>query len=75
MSFPLQHTKGDEATGDMMQLRPRGADLTATQPELILTHPDHFLDLRMETIQAAHLRGRQRQAIGGVVLGAVSDHP
>jgi hypothetical protein len=39
MAFPLQHTKGDQATADMMQLRPDGADLTARQPELVLAHP------------------------------------
>ena len=36
MAFPLQHTKSGQATADMMQLRPGRADLTATQPELIL---------------------------------------
>jgi hypothetical protein len=36
MALPLQHTKGGQATADMMQLRPGRADLTATQPELIL---------------------------------------
>jgi hypothetical protein len=69
MSFPLPHTKGHEATGEMMRLRPRGADLTTTQPEVILTHPDHLLNLRAETRQAAHLRGRPRQAMGGIGPG------
>jgi hypothetical protein len=73
MAFPLQHTKGGQATAEMMQLRPRGADLTATQPELILTHPNDFLNVSADAISAAHLGSGERQAIGGIVLGAVPD--
>ena len=73
MSLPLQHTKGRETASHMMELRPRGAGLTARQPELILTDPNHFLDLGTETIQAADLYSRQGEAIGGEILGAVSD--
>ena len=56
-----------------MPLRPLRACLTAGQPKLVLAHADHFFDLGAERIQVTDLRGRQRQAIGGVVLGAVSD--
>ena len=73
MPFPLQHTKGDQAAREMMQLSLLRTCLTAIQPELILTHPDDFLDLCAHPIEAADLRRRQRQAVGGVVLGAVSD--
>jgi hypothetical protein len=73
MPFPLQDTEGDQAAGEMMQLRPLRAGLTAAQPELILTHSNDFLDLRAYPIEATDLRSRQRQAIGGKVFGAVSD--
>jgi hypothetical protein len=73
MSFPLQHTKRDQTAGEMMELSPLGTRLTAIQPELILAHPAHFLDLRSPPIEAADFRGWQCQAIGRVVLGAVSD--
>ena len=74
MSFPLQHTKRDEAAGHVMLLSPVRARLTARQAQLILADPDDFLDLRTDAIEAAHLGGRQCQAIGGVVLLAVSDN-
>jgi hypothetical protein len=73
MSFVLQHTKSGETAGHMMPLRPLRTRLTAGQPELILTDPNDFFDLGAECIQATYLRGCKRQAIGGVVLGAVSD--
>ena len=73
MSFPLQHTKGDQTAGEMMQLSPLGARLTAGQTELIFAHPDDFLDLGTDAIQSTDLGSRQCQAIGRVVLGAVSD--
>src|SRR5262245_46348838 len=38
LSFPLQHTTRRQATAEMLPLRPGRADLTATQPELLLTH-------------------------------------
>jgi hypothetical protein len=41
MSFGLQHTKGPQATSDVMPLRPLGARLTAGQPELIRADADH----------------------------------
>ena len=58
LPFPLQHTKRDQATGDMMQLCPLRTRLTACEPELILADPDHFFYLGAEPVQAAHLRGR-----------------
>jgi hypothetical protein len=73
MSFVLQHTIGGEAASHMMQLRPLRACLTAGQPKLILTDPNDFFALGAACIQATYLRGRKRQASGGVVLGAVSD--
>jgi hypothetical protein len=57
-----------------MHLRRRRARLTATEPELILTGPNDFFNLRTHVIVATYLHGRQCQAIGGVVLGAVSDN-
>jgi hypothetical protein len=57
----------------MMPLSPLGPRLTTSQPELILADVDHFLDLRTLPIEATDFRGRQGQAIGRVVLGAVSD--
>ena len=56
-----------------MQLRPLRAGLTAGEGELILADPDDFFDLRADTIEPPHLRRRQGQAIGGIVLLAVSD--
>ena len=73
MPFPLQDTEGDQATGDVMQLRPLGARLTAGQAELVLTHPDDFLDLGPEAIEPPYLSRWQHEAVGGVILGAVSD--
>jgi hypothetical protein len=74
MSLPLQHTKGHEAADHMMLLSPLRARLTAGQAQWILADPEDFLDLATHAIQATHLRGRQRQAMGGVVLLAVSDN-
>ena len=74
MSFPLQHTKSHQATGHMMQLSPLRPGLTARQAELILADPDDFLNLRADTIYPPYLHRRQLQAIGGVVLLAVSDN-
>jgi hypothetical protein len=59
----------------MMELRPLGAGLTAGEGELIMAHPEHWLNLRAEAIPSMYLRGRQREAIGDVVLLAVSDNP
>jgi class 3 adenylate cyclase len=73
MAFPLQDTKRDQTAGEMMLLRPLRTRLTALQPKLILAHSDDFFDLRTPPIEAADLCGRQGQAIGRVVLGAVSD--
>jgi hypothetical protein len=73
VSFPLQHTKGDQTAREMMQLSPLRTRLTAVQPELVLAHTDDFLDLRTHPLTSADLRRGQRQAVGGVVLGAVSD--
>jgi hypothetical protein len=73
MPFPLQDTEGDYTTGDVMQLRPLGARLTAGQAELVLTHPDDFLDLGPEAIAPPYLSRGPPEAVGGVILGAVSD--
>jgi hypothetical protein len=48
--------------------------VTARQAQLILASPDDVLDLHTDAIEAAHLGGRECQAIGGVVLRAVSDN-
>ena len=66
MPFPLQHTTGDQAAREMLQLRPRRLRLTAIQPELILTHTDDFLDVHTHPVEAADLRRWQCQAVGGV---------
>ncbi len=66
MPFVLQHTNGGETASPMMPWRPLRAGLTAGQPELILTAPDHFLARSAERRQATDLRGRPRQALGGV---------
>ena len=73
MSFPFEHTKSDEAAGDMMQLRPLRACLTAGQAELILAHSNDFFYLGPEAIEPPDLRSRQHQTVGGIVLGAVPD--
>jgi hypothetical protein len=74
MLFPLQDIKRGHAADDVMHSRPRRARLTATQAELIFADADHFSDLRADAIQPTHLGSWQREAIGGEVLGAVSDH-
>ena len=74
MSLALQHTKGDQAAGEVMPLGSLGARLTATQCEVLFAHTDDFFDVGPDVIPPAYLRGRDRQAIGGVILGAVSDH-
>jgi hypothetical protein len=66
MTCALSRTNCREAAEDVMPLRPFGACLTAGQPELILADTDHFRNLGAERIQATHLRGRKRQASGGV---------
>jgi len=66
MPLPFQPTTGDETASHLMQLCPLGAGLTAGQPEVILAHTDHFRDLGTDVIPAAHLRGCQGQAIGGI---------
>jgi hypothetical protein len=73
MSFPLQHAKSDEAAGHVMPLGALGSCLTAAQPELVLACTDYFLNVGAKGVQAAYFSGRQRQAIRGIVLGAVSD--
>jgi hypothetical protein len=73
MSFPLQPTKRDQTAGEMMELRPLRARLTADEPPLILTDADHVFAVDAPSREAADLRGWQCQAMGGVVLGAVSD--
>ena len=73
MAFPFQHTKRRQAAGDGMQLRPLRAGLTAALAALILTHFEHCFDLRPDAIEPAYLCSRQCQAVGRIVLGAVSD--
>jgi hypothetical protein len=73
MALPLQDPKDRETARDMMKLRPRGAGLTARQPEVILTCPNHFLTWGAEAIQATDLCSRQGEASRGEILGAVSD--
>jgi hypothetical protein len=58
----------------MMQLSPLRAHLTAIKSELVFTGADDFFDLRTYPIESTDLGGRQRQAVGGEVFGAVSDH-
>jgi hypothetical protein len=57
----------------MVPLRPLGTRLPAGQSELVFACTDDFFNLGGELEQTAHFGGRQCQAIGGVVLGAVSD--
>jgi hypothetical protein len=52
---------------------PLGARLTATLTELILTDSDDLFNLGTDVIHPPHLVSRQGQAIGRIVLGAVSD--
>jgi hypothetical protein len=70
MPLPLQHIKGRETAREMMELRLRGAGLTARQPELVLTDTNHCLNLGTDTIQATDLCSRQREATGGEILAA-----
>jgi hypothetical protein len=73
MPFPFQDTIGDQTAGEMVQLSPLRAGLTAIPPELIHAHTADFLALCAPPIELADLRGRQGQAIRRIVLGAVSD--
>jgi hypothetical protein len=73
VAFLLQDTKRDQTAHEMMLLRLFRVGLTACQSQLILAHADDFLDLRADTIHPAHLCSRTREAIGGIVLLAVSD--
>ena len=59
----------------MMQLRPLRAGLTAGQVQLMLAPPAHLFNLGPDAIEPLYLCSRQGQAIGGVVLLAVSDNP
>lgn len=59
LPFPLQHTKCDQAAGQVMPLSLLRTRLTAIQPELVFADADDFLDLRPHPIEAADLRGRQ----------------
>jgi hypothetical protein len=56
-----------------MPLGPLGAGLAAMQRELIFAHTHACLDLGSPALDPAHLPGRPRQAVGRIVLGAVSD--
>jgi hypothetical protein len=58
---------------------PQGAEGPGSTPEGTPGHVyrwrvAHF-HLRADARAAAHLRGREREAVGGVVRGAVADHP
>jgi hypothetical protein len=74
MPFSLQHTKRNQAAREMMQLSPLSTGLTAIQPAWILAHTDDFLDWCPHPVASADLCRRQRQAVGGIVRGAVSDN-
>jgi hypothetical protein len=74
MPFPLQDAKGGQTARDVMPLRPLGACLTAAQAELSLTHANNLFNLGADAVQAADLRWKQCQAVGGIVLFAVSDN-
>lgn len=58
MPFPLQNAEGDQTTGDVMQLGPLRAGLTAAKAEVPLTHPDDFLNLGAHPIELTHFCGR-----------------
>lgn len=73
MPFPLQDAERDQTAGEVMYLSLLRACWTATQLELIFTDPERFCNLGAEAIQPADLGSRQRETIGGKVLGAVSD--
>jgi hypothetical protein len=75
MSLALQHTTCTQAAGEMMPRRPLRAGLPAGEREVILAHPDDFFTLRPDAVARPDLRRRQGQAIGGLGLLAVSDHP
>ena len=63
----------------MMQLCPHGACLTASQPELILAHTDHFLDLGAEdrqdpvhdALDLLHAEGAHRACLGAAVFETI----
>jgi hypothetical protein len=74
MPFPLQDTKSHQATDHMMLLGALRARLTAGQAELIFTDSNHLLNLGADAIHPADLGSWHLQAIGGVVLLAVSDN-
>jgi hypothetical protein len=63
MPFPLQDTEGDYTAGDVMQLRPLGACLTAGQAELVLTNPNDLRDLGPEAIEPPYLSRGQHEAV------------
>ena len=69
MSFPLQDTEGDQAAGNMMQLRPFRARLTATQAKLIVVDAEDFFNLCPDAREPTHLSSRQGEAMGRLVLG------
>jgi hypothetical protein len=56
----------------MMPLGPLGAGLPARAGRVICAATDDFRKVRAEAREAASLRSRSREAIGGVVLGAVA---
>jgi hypothetical protein len=66
MAFPLQDTKRDQTARDVVPLRPRGARLTATQAELILTNAHDFFTVGADAIEAADFCCWQGQTVGGV---------
>jgi hypothetical protein len=72
--FPLQDTNSHPATGDVMLLGALRARLTAGQAALIFTDAHDFLNWGTDAIYPPHLSGWQRQAVGGVVLLAISDN-
>ena len=48
--------------------------LTGLEAQLALQPLEHFFDLVPFPVQGAHLGGSSGQAVGGIVLAAVSHH-
>jgi hypothetical protein len=72
LAFPLPSANNHKATGEVIELSALGARLTAGSAEWIFAHSEGVLKESAEAIPA-HLRSQQGQAMGGIVLGAVSD--
>jgi hypothetical protein len=73
LAFPLLDANSHAATGDVRELRALGARLTTGAAELLFAHAEDFLQESAEAVPATPLRSRPGQAMGGLVLGAISD--